>query len=209
MKGERTGTCVIKYSAMGCGALTCLRISAVTLLAAMGGACSDEPVSTPGGTCWDGTGGTEGGMIEIGSEAAFSPLDSGDTVTVERGLQGGFHISVHVRMSGLAPGTINLPASQQPKTLVLILDDDGRVLNDFPCPYEIYYVPSDAGDELYELPGPRAVALKRDVIPTIDGQSLTIETHVIDNSGTTASASVDVIASYEQLDAGVGGPDGG
>lgn len=175
-------------------------------MAALFAGCSN-PSDTPGGPCWDGSGGDPEGSLEIGTGVgAFEPVTPGQLLPVDEGFQGNHHVVVNVKITGLEPGSPDDPLARRPRTRIVVLDSSGAEIDAIPCPYSLAY--TDKGSGL-ELPTGRLVVLQDEVIPAIDREPLTITVDVIDNKGAKASASIDVVADLVSDDLPDAGPDGG
>ena len=181
-------------------------IGRLIVLASLLAACSPSPSDTIGGPCWDGEGGTPGGAVTIGTGTSdFIPLSANQPVPVEPGFQGNHHVNVNVRVSGLEPGDSDTPVERLPKTRITIFDGAERIDN-IQCPYQLPYIESQGA---LGLPAGRLVVLRDEVIADIDGKTLTINVQVIDNAGTVASSSLEVLADLIETGGADAGPDGG
>lgn len=165
-------------------------------LLALGAACSDDAGPAP--------------EVELGTGTTeFEPLTDGQELEVIRGPQGGFHFHVHARMSGIEPGSPDMPGLlSNPRTSFAAFLEGGDQIDLMFPPYRLGYVDLGGGD--YELPSGRILQILEESVPAIYGQRVRLTVSVEDDAGRQASTEVTVLA-VEQADASNAdaGPDAG
>jgi hypothetical protein len=130
--------------------------------------------------------------LGVGSDA-YSPLAAGASVQVIHGPQGGYHIVVAIRATGIWPGTPSLPgAPDLPTTTLHAAREDGSMLgldafNVFRQPY----APGPDGDDY--LVG-KLLRLDPSAIPGIAGAHLVLGVDLVDRDGRAVSDEKHVIA---------------
>ena len=104
----------------------------------------DAPMSAP---CWFDTY-TPAGTIALGTGNDYVPM--GDHVNLEYGSQNGFHIPVHARITGLAPGNPTDPLDEgNPRTRFHgFFVATGEPVNPGRCGIRLGYVPNGGAFDL-------------------------------------------------------------
>jgi hypothetical protein len=173
-------------------------------------ACS-SPASPPAPatvTLELGTGLTHG-------DATFEPLSTGGPLVAYQGPQGGFHVFLSVRATGIFPGDATLATSlcktrnANPCVEFTVTDEDtGRTLDAYPgLRIPFVAVPSQPG--VLELPEPRLVVLDIPSLRDVDGHALGVSAVVEDRAGARGDQALTVIcqsAASFALDAGAASP---
>ncbi len=104
------------------------------------------PVDAPAATCWPIETATPRGRIQLGTGYDdFRPMT--DELELVWGTQGGFHLEVHARISGLNPGgavnVLDTLDASNPRTMFRAFwVDTGESINDNSCGIRIGYTPS-------------------------------------------------------------------
>jgi hypothetical protein len=96
--------------------------------------------------CWPLDGTSPGGELQLGRAEPFEPIEEEQEVAVVVGLQGGVHIDLRSRISGLLPG--NPPRvldPDNPYTRFLVFAEDGERLSASSCPVRYPYEPDPDG----------------------------------------------------------------
>ncbi len=173
--------------------------AASLVLAAVLGGCGD---ATPDAKAADAgpvtlvIGGGDGSDV-------FTPLVEGGTIFVYAGPQGGFHVFLSVRVTGLDPGELERPsiscASQQPSDepcVDLVVRDPGVADPlDFFVPLHLGLAAvADGPPGRYELAPSRLVQLDIGGLADVDGKLLDVRATVTDRHGQSGSTGVTVRA---------------
>ena len=126
-----------------------------------------------------------------------SACEAQPAATADAGPQGGYHVFLSVRVTGLDPGDPSRPpgacASMEPNDnpciefVVRDLAGPAEPL-DFYVALHLPLVPGPAGS--FQLDGPRLVQLDIGGLPDIEGHTLEIRTEVTDHLGRHAEATL-------------------
>jgi hypothetical protein len=166
---------------------------AALLLAACDGAPADAadagPVTLVVGTSGDGT----------GAAGTFAPLVDGGTIDVHAGPQGGFHIYLTLRETGLAPGEPGAPSvacASGASSAEPCIDFVVRLADAAPGDTLDFFVPLHLGltaagaPGTWELSPPRLVQLDIGGLAEVDGRMLIVDTSIQDRDGRSAASSL-------------------
>lgn len=140
-------------------------------------------IDAPRGPCWPVDNTTPGGTILLGTgEDAYQPMQ--DETELVYGPQGGFHVVVNSRISGLSPGNPNDvldPINPRTRFRAFFVDT-GEPINPTTCPIRIGYMASPesgsfdlaiASAILYQVGLPEDMIFDRQlrvVVEIIDGE---------------------------------------
>ncbi len=162
-------------------------------LAACGGAASAPPVAT----------------MAIGTDdGGYVALIPGGTIAAHMGPQGGFHVFLTVRATGIDPGvtseaptTCSLPGSFRNPCVDFTVTDvaSGRVLDIF-SPLRL---PLTAEDGFFDIVPARLVQLDIRSLDEVDGKLLRLSATLTDSTGVTVTASSEDTAVAQRPDAGL------
>ncbi|MDB4961848.1 MAG: hypothetical protein JWP01_1847 [Myxococcales bacterium] len=160
------------------------RLLALTVVVA---GCSDQPGAPDARPpCWIPEATTPGGSLELGTgEFGFEPMP--DPLRVVYGSQGGFHMVVNTRVTGMLagnPSDVNDPGNPRTRFRAFFVDT-GVNVNGAECPIRLAYKPSAGSTQellvssaiLFEIGYPEHL---------IFGREIRIEAEIIDAAGTYA-----------------------
>lgn len=125
--------------------------------------------------------------VELGTgTVAFEPLAQEDDLELIAGLQGGHHLIVHARITGMDPGDpeqAGLP--ENPRTSFAAFGEDGRQLDlELPA-YTLGYVAEPDG--WYALPSGRILQVREDEVNQVLQQRVRVSVRVVDARGAAAT----------------------
>ena len=146
-------------------------------------------------SCFPDRDAVPGGQIDVGRPAPFEAFLDNDDLTLVIGPQGGVHIDIQARMSGLVPGDPDNPVSEDnPYTRFFAYDQDEVQVSAIPCAFRIAY--TDDGEGL-SLDHDVVLFLKNEhVAPATAerriGQTWRIGVEIVDAQGRYASDFHDV-----------------
>jgi len=131
---------------------------------------------------------------EVGAGAtSFAALVDGDEMSVESGLQGGFHLVVHARAHGIDPGEPTTPGGpDNPHTFFTAYREDGSQLSLDAPPHRVGYRAVE--DEWVALESGRILQLDIESVDDIDGESVLIVLDIEDRDGRRARDERQVVA---------------
>ncbi len=152
-------------------------------LLAAAGACDAGPADD---LCAEAGGAAS---LELGTgEQAFEPLEPGSELGFYAGPQGGHHVFVSVRATGLVPGTGDLSNPDDP-ALTVSLVAEGEELSSFVDRPRLL-VPSEDGD--YDQLIGQLVVLGHPDPPVLDAAEAALTVTLVDRCGTEVRADRDV-----------------
>jgi len=156
--------------------------------------------------CWQGFGGelpadlvAPMGTVEIGApqvEPGFAPF-GGDstTLSVETGIQGGYHVTLRARIEGLSPGSTDFALSDEnPQTSFAVFDQVGNRIDVANCGRRFGYEEDVTGGDGHVSPLTQ-LRLNTADAEEFDGMNISILIEVLDCEGTYATHTA--IASLE------------
>lgn len=130
---------------------------------------------------------TPGVTAEIGTgNVDFEPLTAGQSVQIETGVQGGYHVIAHARITGMAPGDAAEPgSSSNPETTFCAFRmADGAAIHLQPTtPLFLGYEPDGAA---FTLPSGRILQLSNEVAPSLGGETIVLSVAVRSPDGQQA-----------------------
>lgn len=134
-------------------------------------------------SCWYGGGTpTPGAELTIGlGLATFEPLLADQTLEIIAGPQGGAHLEMHARMSGLSPGDVNDAWGRAPHTLVTIENEAGDRLTALDCTFPQPYV--ENGDGTYQLVSGRIILIRSNYLGDLNGSRALVRMEAQDPEG--------------------------
>ena len=153
--------------------------------------------------CGGGADGASSGLatVEIGSSVSgYMPLTDGDPILLYRGPQGGYHVYLGLRASGVAPGSpgeatrlCEGTVGTSPCVEFDVIDVDSGTTLDAYVGLRVALTESPDAPGSYELVPPRLVQLGIASLDELDGHRLRIIARVDDRAGVHVEDSVEAI----------------